>query len=174
MFFDLVTGNLYYSSGSAIFEFDSIGKPNLSMSWKSKEFIAPKPVNFGAIMVEADNEITYEDEQAIQDQIEQDIATNITLLAGESVGDLNGAALNEYDLDGDNLIEVAQNNGTFNYAVSVVVIADDEVVATVGRVKKMVRLPGGFQARKWEILVSGDMRIVQITMAQTGFELAGA
>ena len=174
MFFDLKTGNLYYANGSSILEFDSIGKPNQSMSWKSKEFIIPKPVNFGAILIEADTELTPEDEQAIQDQITQDIAYNQTLLAGESVGDLNAAALNEYELNGDNLIEVTINNGEFNYKTSVTVIADEQLVATVSTVNKMVRLPAGFQARKWELLVSGDMRIVQITMAQTGFELAGA
>ena len=169
MFFDIKTGSLFFCSGRSVFEFDPAGKPNVTMSWKSKEFIMPKPTNFGAILIEADNTQNTEDLQAIQDQIEEDIAYNKTLLAGPSVGDVNSNSLNEYELNGDNLINLRSRS----YALSVFVIADDEIVATVNDVNRMARLPSGFLARKWEIMVSGDLNVVEITMAQTGFELAG-
>ena len=60
-----------------------------------------------------------------------------------------------------------------NRMAQVFVIADDEIIATVNNVNRMARLPSGFLARKWEIMVSGDLNVVEITMAQTGFELAG-
>ena len=169
MFFDIKTGSLYFCSGSSVFEFDPVGKPNVVMSWKSKEFIMPKPANFGAILIEVDGGLTPDDQQAIQDQIAEDIAYNQTLLTGPSVGDVNSNTLNEYELNGDNLIDVQR----LNYNLSVFVIADDEIIATVNKVNRMARLPSGFLARKWEIMVSGNLNVLEITMAQTGFELAG-
>ena len=169
MFFDIKTGSLYFCSGLSVFEFDPAGNPNVTMSWKSKEFIMPKPTNFGAILIEVDNSPSPEDLQAIQDQIDEDTAYNKTLLAGPSVGDVNSNFLNEYELNGDNLINLRGRS----YSLSVFVIADDEIIATVNNVNRMARLPSGFLARKWEIMVSGDLNVVEITMAQTGFELAG-
>lgn len=169
MFFDIKTGSLYFCSGCSVFEFDPAGKPNVVMSWRSKEFIMPKPTNFGAILIEVDGGLTPDDEQAIQDQIAEDIAYNQTLLTGPSVGDVNSNSINEYELNGDNLIDVQMRN----YNLSVFVIADDEIIATVNKVNRMARLPSGFLARKWEIIVSGNLNVVEITMAQTGFELAG-
>ena len=169
MFFDIKTGSLYFCSGRSVFEFDPDGKPNMVMSWKSKEFIMPKPTNFGAILIEVDGGLTPDDEKAIQDQIAEDIAYNQTLMTGPSVGDVNSNTLNEYELNGDNLIDVQRRD----YALSVFVVADDEIIATVNKVNRMARLPSGFLARKWEIMVSGNLNVVEITMAQTGFELAG-
>ena len=169
MFFDIKTGSLYFCSGRSVFEFDPAGKPNVTMSWKSKEFIMPKPTNFGAILIEVDNTKNTEDLQAIQDQIEEDTAYNKTLLDGPSVGDVNSNFLNEYELNGDNLINLRGRS----HSLSVFVIADDEIIATVNKVNRMARLPSGFLARKWEIMVSGNLNVLEITMAQTGFELAG-
>ena len=169
MFYDIKSGGLYFCYDSTVYEFDALGKPNVAMSWRSKEFIMPKPTNFGAILIEVDSDLTPEDEQAIQDQIAEDIANNQALLAGPSVGDVNGEVVDLFDVNGDNLIEVQKRN----YSLSVFVIADDEIIATVNNVNRMARLPSGFLARKWEIMVSGDLNVVEITMAQTGFELAG-
>ncbi|MMZ71098.1 hypothetical protein D1872_343400 [compost metagenome] len=73
-------------------------------------------------------------------------------------------------MNGDELQQVP----TLSRNVSVSIYADRKLVATVGKVNKMARLPSGFLAQQWEIEVSSDAAITQITMAGTGAELAGA
>ena len=171
MFYDIKSGRLYFCNDTTVYEFDALGNPNVAMSWKSKEFIMPKPTNFGAILIEVDSYLTQEDEQAIQAQIADGIASNQLLLAGTSVGDMNGEGVDVFAVNGDNIIDIQKLNYSIS-SISVFVIADDKFVATVNSVNRMARLPSGFLARKWEVLVSGNLKVVEITLAQTGFELS--
>lgn len=171
MHYDLPTGQLYMMMDDSIFEWDALSQPSALMSWKSKLFVLPKPTNFGAILVESDAALTAEQLAAIQVEIDRITAENLVTFALPSIGgELGGAALNVYDLNGDMLQEIP----TLNTSMSVSVYADRKLVATVGSVNKMARLPSGFMAQLWEIEVSGDTPITQITMAGTGAELAGA
>jgi hypothetical protein len=171
MHFDLPTGQLYLMLDGAIYEWDALSEPSALLAWKSKLFVLPKPTNFGAILVEADAGLTAEQTQAIQDEIDRISAANALIFAQPSMGgELGGAALNVYPVNGDQLQPVP----TLNRTVSVSVYADRQLVATVGKVNSMARLPSGFLAQLWEIEVSSDTAITQITMAGTGAELAGA
>lgn len=51
------------------------------------------------------------------------------------------------------------------------VYADHELIASVTRANRIVRLPSGFKARVWEIDVFADVRVEQIVMAKTIDEL---
>ena len=82
-------------------------------------------------------------------------------------GEINGAAIGAYPIDGDMLARVPD----LNRSVSVQVYADGKLVASVSRYNRMARLPSGFKARRWEISASSDMPIQQITLATTGAEL---
>ncbi|MNL07458.1 hypothetical protein D3C87_1281330 [compost metagenome] len=171
MHFDLSTGQLYMLIDGSIYEWDALSEPSALLSWKSKLFVMPKPTNFGAILVEADAGMTAEQVAAIQAEIDRITAENAVLFAGQSIGgELNGSALNTYPVNGDELQQVP----TLSRNVSVSIYADRKLVATVGKVNKMARLPSGFLAQQWEIEVSSDAAITQITMAGTGAELAGA
>ena len=44
----------------------------------------------------------------------------------------------------------------------------------ITKLNTMARLPSGFLAQSWEVEVSGDMVVRQVTVAGTGAELAGA
>ncbi|MOA10266.1 hypothetical protein D3C78_1301490 [compost metagenome] len=115
--------------------------------------------------------MTAEQVAAIQAEIDRITAENAVIFAQPSIGgELNGSALNTYTLNGDAL----QPLPTLSRKVSVSIYADRKLVATVGKVNKMARLPSGFLAQLWEIEVSSDAPITQITMAGTGAELAGA
>lgn len=171
MYFDLPTGQLYMLVGSSIFQWDALSEPSAMLSWKSKLFVMPKPTNFGAILVESDAGLTPEQVEAIETEIELITAQNAVIFAKPSIGgELGGSALNVYDVNGDELLEIP----TISRTVSVSVYADRKLVATVGKVNKMSRLPSGFLAQLWEIEVASDTAITQITMAGTGAELAGA
>jgi hypothetical protein len=57
--------------------------------------------------------------------------------------------------------------------VAVNVYAGRKLVASVGVVNKAARLPAGFLEQLWEIEVTGDMPITQVTLATAANELAG-
>ena len=171
MHYDIPSGVLYMLVGDSIYEWDALSEPYSLQSWKSKLFVIPTPTNFGAILVEADEGLTDEEIAAIEAEIERIKAENETLFALPSLGgELGGAALTVYEVNGDILEPIP----TVSRTVSVSVYADRKLVATIGKVNQMARLPSGFKEDKWEIEVTSDMPITQILMATTGMELAGA
>lgn len=171
MHYDIPSGVLYMLVGDSVYEWDALSEPYSLQSWKSKLFVIPTPTNFGAMLVEADDGLTNEEVAAIEDEIARIQAQNETLFALATIGgEIGGAALNVYDVNGDMLEPIP----TVNRKVSVSVYADRQLVATIGKVNQMARLPSGFKASKWEIEVTSDMPITQILMATTGQELAGA
>lgn len=170
MYYELSTGVLYLLIGGSIYEWDALSEPAALLAWRSKLFVVPKPTNFGAILIEADSAMTQEQTQAIEDEITRITAENAAIFLQDTIGgELGGAEINAYPVNGDQMKSIP----TLNRTVSVSVYADRKLVATVGRVNKMVRLPGGFLATLWEIEVSSDTAITQITMAGSGAELAG-
>lgn len=170
MHYDIPTGQLYLLVGDSIYEWDALSEPSALLSWKSKLFVMPKPTNFGAILVESDTGLTAEQIEAIQAEIDRITAENAVIFAQPTIGgELGGAALNTYPVNGDQLQPIPSLNRT----MSVSIYADRKLVATIGKVNKMARLPSGFMAQLWEVEVASDMPITQITMAGTGAELAG-
>lgn len=171
MYFDVPTGQLYMLIDGSIYQWDALSEPSALLSWKSKIFALPKPTNFGAILIESDASLTDEQIEAIEAEIARITAENAVTFAQPTIGgELNGGALNVYPVNGDALQQVP----TLSRSVSVSIFADRKLVATVGKVNRMARLPSGFLASLWEIEVSSDTSITQITMAGTGAELAGA
>lgn len=171
MYYDLPTGKLYMLQGNIVSEWDAEGAANAVQSWRSKLFVLPKPTNFGAIKVDSDEGITPEQVYALEQEAAQ-VRTSNSALFGKSTlqGELNGSPLDTFSLNGDILAPIP----TISQQVSVNIIANGKTVATIGRLNRMARLPSGFLADRWEILVSGDTQISQIILATTGDELSGA
>ncbi|EBQ8762746.1 hypothetical protein BKM35_22185 [Salmonella enterica] len=160
-FYDITTGSLYILKGTTIYEWDNPTAMPEYFDWKSKEFVLPAPTNFGAIMIEGEensdtlaNIITY-NEQYI----------NLPSIGGE----FSGSALNEYDLNGDMLL-----SSGIALSFQATIYADKEQVALVSKQNTMVRLPSGFLARIWEIEIVGNLRISDVVMAGTGAEMRRA
>lgn len=171
MYFDLPTGQLYLLYEGSVYEWDSLNEAPALLTWKSKLFVLPKPTNFGAILVEADSALSAEQILAIENEIAELTAANALILAQESIGgEINGGAIDEYAINGDQLNRIP----TLGRSASVSIYADRKLVATVGALNKMTRLPSGFLATLWEVEVSADTTITQITLAGAGQELAEA
>lgn len=171
MYFDLPTGQLYLLYEGSVYEWDSLNEAPALLTWKSKLFVLPKPTNFGAILVEADSALSAEQIIAIENEIAALTAANALILAQDSIGgEINGGSINEYAINGDQLNRIP----TLGRSASVSVYADRKLVATVGELNKMTRLPSGFLATLWEVEVSADTTITQITLAGAGQELAEA
>ena len=161
------TSQLFTLSGLNIYEWDAPGQISEVMTWKSKQFITPAPVNFGAILIEGSSTLTPDQVDALAAQQEAIAASNASLYAMQYVGgELGGSAFNVYPLNGDALQSVTDPAFVF-----VRVIADGETVAVVDRINQIVRLPAGFKAKNWEVEINGTTEIAQITMATTVKEL---
>lgn len=171
MYYDLPTGQLYMLKGASIYEWDALSEPSALLTWKSKLFVLPKPTNFGAILIESDTTLTPEQIAVIEAEIASMTALNAVIFAQDSIsGEVDGAALGELDINGDDLLTLP----SLSRNTSVSIYADRKLVATVGTVNRMARLPAGFLATLWEVEVSSDASISQITLAGSGAELSGA
>lgn len=166
MHYSIEDGLLYYADKEGIWEWDSPAKLHTTQYWVSKEFIVPKPKNFGAIYIDSNVDLSDRDKELLQEEIDDIIEQNKQL--GDLGACVNGNELNECAVNCDAQIELPQE---FN--VSVTIYADKKLIASISKVNKMVRLPAGFLARSWVIAVSSDIPINDIALASTGAELAG-
>lgn len=167
MHYSITDSALYLAIGSSIYEFDAAGEVASIMTWRSKQFVAPAPTNFGCILIEGSGLLTAEQQAALDAERAAIEANNAAVFPLASIGgELNGAALNAYAANDDELERLY--SPTF---CSVIVIADGEQVAVVTELNKVKRLPGGFKASLWEVVVTGTAAIEQISLALTPREL---
>lgn len=167
MRYDITTSSLYYATKEGIWEWDSPSRLYDYQSWTSKEFIIPKPTNFGVIYIDATTEIAVSDLDMLEQQ-QQDIIDQNELL-GDVGADINAECINVYEVNGDMMKTLPKECG-----VSVTVFADGELITTVSDINKASRLPAGFLARSWVVRIDGNLPINDVTLAMTSAELAGA
>ena len=169
-FYDIETGALYYLDNGSVYQWDAPGRPNAQQVWHSKTFVMPRPTNFGALLLEVRQEMSDDEMRALEELVDEVQRERDTWYAGgELGGEINGAAIGMAPIGGDLLPIVP----SIARDVAVNVYADEKLVATVSRFGRMARLPSGFKASRWEIEVTGDMPVEQVTLATSGAELMG-
>lgn len=168
-FYDVATSALFMCMGAEVYEWDSRMSVNDVYTWKSKSFLLPAPTSFGVILFEVDQGedlnavLAYEAALAVVQSNNQAIYT--TGMQGE----MNGAALNVFAVNGDAIQELPSGP-----QLSVNVYADGKLHAVVTTAGRMARLPGGVLAREWEVEVTGNARVLEVSLAGTAQELRGA
>lgn len=176
MFYEIQSGALYLlRNGTEVWQWDAPTQPNGELIWRSKPFVLSGHVNFGFILVEAENGISPEQAAAIQEKINAIRAQNrLKMDTGSIGGEVGGAMFSGITFAGDSLMETddfGPGDG-FDGAVAVTVFADGKEITTVYDVNEPVRLPGGFMARTWQIEVRGNMQVLGITIGHSPSELA--
>ncbi|MBU9386647.1 hypothetical protein [Burkholderia multivorans] len=167
--YDISAGKLYLCIGQDIYEWDALDSENEILTWRSKQYVVQKPTNFGVILIEGSVLMTPEEEAAAETAREAAQQYNDSIFGAPSIGgEINGAALGVYPVNGDALKRISEQR-----FVSVTVYADAKPVATVSKLNRVCRLPAGFLAQTWEVEVSANADIAQVTLAGTGAELAG-
>lgn len=167
VFFEISSGGLFFldKGTTNIKRLDAPNAARLAQYWKSKQFVLPAPDNFGAILVDTNDVVTDQDQENLDAEIAAVIAANAVLItAGPIKGQINGAPLNMLALNGDILSPLPRASGG---TVAVGVYADRKLIFSVSDVNRIVRLPGGFKARTWEIDVFGDIQVQNIVMGKT-------
>jgi hypothetical protein len=170
-FHDIKSGFLYFQHHAMdeVWLFDSPTGDTDTLYWRSKQFVLPKPDNFGCILIESGFAISQAQIDARQELIDEIIAENQDLIDdGLLGGEIAGAPVGATSVAGDFLLPVP---GTTGSGINVNVYADRVLVASVGEFDQVKRLPSGFLAREWEIDVFSDIALDQITMARTVDEL---
>lgn len=166
-YYDMPTGQLYFCVGQKVYEFDALGQTNEIMTWKSKRVVFQQPVTLGAIMVESGTLETPEQRKARLDEIAAIQAQNAIIFTQSSIsGELDGAALNSFAMNGDEMLVVPM--GKF---VAVNIYADGELIRAVAVPNTVHRIKPR-SARTWEIQVNGTSEVEQVTLATTVRELA--
>lgn len=170
MHYDIASGSLYIlKSGTDIYEWDALSQPYGEQLWRSKQFVIPTETNFGALLVEGDDVTTPAQKKTMQERAAAIMAANRELIISQRAGgQVGGAAIGVMPLGGS-LLDAVNNDPS---SLAVTVYADGRPVFTTSKLNKVVRLPGGFAARTWEIEVRGNIQVSQITMATSASEMA--
>lgn len=164
-YYDLPSGALFYLVGDTVYEWDALGENNEIMTWTSKRVVMPEPVSFGAILVEGGALLSLEDQAALDAAIAAIIAYNTALFAGELNAEIDGHAVNELVLGGDDMQPLPDPK-----YIAVRVYADGKLINTITALDDVKRLKG-VRAKEWEIQVNGTAEVEQITIASTVREL---
>lgn len=154
---DRFTGRtLYLTSAGKVMEWDGNFGTAMTYTWRTKPFLVPKPLNFGAIQIRG----TFNDAPNVETPV---------VVADVFGYDLNGITINTVPING--LVSGALVVDAPSSVVAKV-YADDVLIWTgVFMSETPRRLPSGFKAVQWEIEVSGSVPLYSLVMASTMKEL---
>lgn len=146
----------------------------LPFEWKSKVFILPRPVNFGAAQIEADFG-DVETAAALAAQLAALIASNQAVFAtttdfASTVG-MNGTVGS--GLVAGSLLGTLPSEDIDQRYVKLTVYASGKNMGSITiRNSGAVRLPSGFKSDRWEFQLDGNVPVRHIKVAETSKELA--
>lgn len=169
MFYDVTDSRLYMAIGTNVYEWDSLLSDNDLFTYLSKAFVTPQPTSFGAILVEADSRDDTDALLAYQTSRDAVSAYNASILSTGRLGAALGASsIGKLSVNGDLLKPMPSGP-----QMAVNIYADDKFLTTITTIGEMERVPP-MLARQWEIEVTGNINIQEITMAGTAQELRSA
>jgi len=161
---DPTTGFLYAIMQGVIVKWDADPDNNVTFDWKSKLYVETKPINYGAVQVDADySSIGVSLQSAAQLAVDQ--AFNTAMLAAQTDhGELGTFSLGDIAIGGSLL------HGGASLAVRFVQLQ----IYSGGVLKytksftsrKIVKLPSGFKDDRYEIRVNGNIDVYSVKMAE--------
>lgn len=176
MWCDPQTGKLYVLHSNVIKQWDSDTSTRMTVTWQSKEFIVPTPINLGAAKVEADFASTAAEAAARAAALAAQAAANTTNIAANATGgSFNGRSINTYSLNGSSVLPASLvGDGSIRQATFE--IYDEGALffsKTVGT-SDLFRLPGGRKYDKFSVRVVSTVPINSILIGPTADSLRGA
>jgi hypothetical protein len=163
---DIATPSVQYIS-----TWDGSDTEYRSFSFKSKQHIFPKPVNFKVAQVILDKKFY---DTLIQTLIEENTLQDLNDTAWDVGDDLgatfNGASCNKYSANGDTLFDF-KSLGIQEY-VNFKIFVDGALKWTKQVTdSNMFKLPRGFRDKKWEWSVDGMIPVKRVTLATSTEEI---
>jgi hypothetical protein len=172
LYVDARNGKLYVINPAGVYEWDAEPGQYMEYIWTSKEFVLPKPLNFGAAQVSFFSIVTQEDIDSLNVYIAQVESDNQDLLDNGLLHyELGEADIGEVDISGDNMVN-PQN--TFSLGTCFFTLYADGVERYTAQVlsNKPFRLPAGYKADRIKISVSGTAVVQSVKLAETMAGLA--
>lgn len=146
---------------------------SLYYEWESGDLLTPAAVNFGAARVVIDEEFISEAQAAAEDNAAIEAYNADIFTAGTGiVGGLAGVGLNVYGLNGDALHSAS--NLSYGSTVTFKLRADGVIKHTeVLYGSDPFRLPSGFRAKKFSVILEGYVPVKKVEVASGMQELYG-
>lgn len=167
------TGKLYVAADKKIYQWEGDVGTKLSYEWKSKRFISQPPLNYGAAKVDADFEMTEAESGSAGASYAAAIAANQALITAGTMNDgLADPYLGEYEIGGDEMDPLPSLSID---ALQFQLWADGELKFTKQvQNSRAFRLPGGYKADNVEVVLSGNVKVTGVVLAETMDGLKGA
>jgi hypothetical protein len=163
---DPATGKLYVAADRKIYEWEGDAGTKLIYEWRSRKFITAPPLNYGAARIDADFEMSEAELASAQDAHEAAVAANRALAVSNGMDDgLADAALAEQEIGGDAMRTIPPlRSDSLQFQLWV----DDALKFSkqIGS-SRAFRLPGGYKADNVEIVLSGNVKVSAVTLAET-------
>lgn len=160
------TGKLYVSFDKKIYEWEGDPGTKLSYEWKSKQFLTASPLNYGAAKIDADFDMTEAEQFGAADAYAAILAANRVLIASGKVNDgLADPALGEYEIGGDAMEippPLSIDSLQFQFWANGELKLARPVTTT-----RAFRLPAGYKADNIEVVLSGNVKVTGVVIAET-------
>ena len=174
LFVDRSTSNIYAVSDldNKVYQLDASTVNYTTYEWKSKKFVMPNPLNFGAVKVQADYDFMG-DIAAYNAYVQAIKDANIAIYAangGKVKGELNTSLINELTINGS-LLKDLPEFGTNRYITLIVYADGEQVFAADVLNQEPLRMPAMEKGYVYELVVSGNTPVRMICMASSIGEL---
>jgi hypothetical protein len=163
---DPATGKLYVAVDRKIYEWEGDAGAKLAYEWKSRKFITAPPVNYGAAKIDADFDMPEMEAASAQTSYDAAIAANQALITAGMMNDgLADSCLAEYEIGGDAMQDIpplAIDSLQFQ-------LWADGALKFTGQVRnsRAFRLPAGYKSDNVEIVLSGNVKVTGVVLAET-------
>ena len=182
---DPETGKAYVMVDDDIMEWDANLAYRQQYTWKSKKFVLPKPLNFGACKIKADFTLSAAEQAAIAAENVAITAANAAIITSIQEGldrvDPTGGSVGGQEVGGDEvggdlltpLLDEDPQSIQFQLWARNQATGDLELKLTK-EIDSSVpfRLPSGYKSDEYEFQVAGNVDIFSVQISETMTELA--
>jgi len=160
------TGLLYVATDKKIYQWEGDVGTKLSYEWWSKRFLAPSPMNYGAAKIDADFSMTEAESAGSQAAFDAAVAANQSLITGGLMNDgLADPAFGEYEVGGDEMQPLPVLSID---SLQFQLWANDELKLSRSVTNtRAFRLPTGYKADNVEVVLSGNVKVTGVVLAET-------
>ncbi|SFN73244.1 hypothetical protein [Nitrosospira briensis] len=163
---DPATGRLYVALDRKIYEWEGDSGTKLTYEWKSKKFVSAPPVNYSAAKIDADFEMSEAESAAAKSSYDAALGANQALIDFGEVDDgLADPSLGEDEIGGDAMQAIPP---LVIDSLQFQLWADGDLKFTRQvRNTRAFRLPGGYKADNVEVVLSGNVKVSGVVLAET-------
>ncbi len=163
---DPATGKLYVAREQKIYEWEGDPGTKLTYEWKSKQFTSAIPLNYGAAKVDADFSMSSDEISGAQSSNDAAVAAHLELITDNAMNDsLADPYLGEYEIGGD-AMDLVPSLIIDSLQFQLWAANQLKYTKTV-RNSKAFRLPAGYKADAHEIILSGNVKVSGVVLAET-------